>query len=186
MCDNELNISTDRLDIIVPSEDDLKEIMSYHVRNRRHLSQWEPLRKPEYYRKEHWESRIKSNIKSYNNFSSVYLYGRLKDKKKIVCACSYTNIIRGVFQSCFLGFSVDQTYEGMGYMSEAVRASIKYIFSKGIHRVQANYMPRNEKSAKLLKRLNLTIEGYARDYLFIDGKWEDHILTSLTNVSSEL
>jgi ribosomal-protein-alanine N-acetyltransferase len=47
-------------------------------------------------------------------------------------------------------------------------------------------MPRNEKSAKLLKRLNFTIEGYARDYLFIDGKWEDHILTSLTNVSSEL
>ena len=45
----------------------------------------------------------------------------------------------------------------------------------------ANYMPTNEASGKVLKRLGFTVEGYARDYLCLNGKWEDHILTSLTN-----
>jgi ribosomal-protein-alanine N-acetyltransferase len=45
----------------------------------------------------------------------------------------------------------------------------------------ANYMPANERSGKLLKRLGFTVEGYARDYLFIAGAWQDHVLTSLAN-----
>ncbi|MGH9831222.1 MAG: GNAT family N-acetyltransferase, partial [Blastocatellia bacterium] len=39
----------------------------------------------------------------------------------------------------------------------------------------------NSRSGKLLRRLNFVVEGYARDYLCIAGKWEDHIMTSLTN-----
>ncbi|MBE9234176.1 30S ribosomal protein S5 alanine N-acetyltransferase, partial [Cuspidothrix issatschenkoi LEGE 03284] len=45
----------------------------------------------------------------------------------------------------------------------------------------ANYMPHNRRSAKVLKRLGFVVEGYATDYLMINGQWEDHILTSLTN-----
>lgn len=45
----------------------------------------------------------------------------------------------------------------------------------------AAYLPHNQRSAKLLKRLGFVVEGYACDYLTIDGQWEDHILTSLTN-----
>lgn len=45
----------------------------------------------------------------------------------------------------------------------------------------ANYVPTNERSGRLLRRLGFTVEGYARDYLFIDGAWRDHVLTSLTN-----
>jgi ribosomal-protein-alanine N-acetyltransferase len=45
----------------------------------------------------------------------------------------------------------------------------------------ANYRPQNERSARLLERLGFTREGLAKDYLFIDGAWRDHVLTSLTN-----
>lgn len=45
----------------------------------------------------------------------------------------------------------------------------------------AAYLPDNERSGKLLKRLGFVVEGYARDYLMIDGQWQDHILTSLIN-----
>jgi ribosomal-protein-alanine N-acetyltransferase len=45
----------------------------------------------------------------------------------------------------------------------------------------ASYLPHNQRSGKLLKRLGFVVEGYARDYLLINGLWQDHILTSLTN-----
>ena len=45
----------------------------------------------------------------------------------------------------------------------------------------ANYRPENDRSRKLLERLGFVREGLARDYLFIDGAWRDHVLTALTN-----
>lgn len=66
-------------------------------------------------------------------------------------------------------------------MFEALEASIKYVFEDlKIHRVMANYMPINTRSAKLLYRLGFIIEGYAENYLLIKGQWEDHILTALS------
>jgi ribosomal-protein-alanine N-acetyltransferase len=50
----------------------------------------------------------------------------------------------------------------------------------------ANYMPRNQRSANVLKRLGFVVEGYARNYLLINNHWEDHILTSLTNPNWQL
>jgi ribosomal-protein-alanine N-acetyltransferase len=47
----------------------------------------------------------------------------------------------------------------------------------------ANYIPCNERSARVLKRLGFEVEGYARDYLFLAGNWQDHVLTSLINPS---
>ena len=68
-------------------------------------------------------------------------------------------------------------------MREALEeAAIPFVFNKmRIHRINANYLPRNERSGGLLRRLGFTVEGYARDYLYINGRWEDHILTSCTN-----
>lgn len=67
-------------------------------------------------------------------------------------------------------------------MSEAVGKAIQYMFEKQkLHRIMANYMPSNERSARLLRKLGFVIEGHAKKYLLINGQWEDHILTSLTN-----
>ena len=50
-----------------------------------------------------------------------------------------------------------------------------------LHRIMANYMPTNVRSARLLRRLGFVPEGFARDYLFIAGAWQDHVLTALTH-----
>ena len=67
-------------------------------------------------------------------------------------------------------------------MVEAVRAAVAYAFDDlRLHRVSASYLPRNRRSAHVLQRAGFQIEGYAKDYLRIDGRWEDHIIAAVTN-----
>ena len=67
-------------------------------------------------------------------------------------------------------------------MAEALRATNAWAFGElRLHRIMANYRPENERSARVLERLGFVCEGIARNYLFIDGAWRDHVLTSLTS-----
>ncbi len=50
-----------------------------------------------------------------------------------------------------------------------------------MHRIAASYMPHNKRSEAVLKHMGFEREGFAKDYLLINGKWEDHILTALHN-----
>ena len=67
-------------------------------------------------------------------------------------------------------------------MKRIVALAIDYGFNElGLHRIMANHMPDNERSAGLLKSLGFEREGYAREYLYINGRWEDHVLNALIN-----
>jgi ribosomal-protein-alanine N-acetyltransferase len=96
--------------------------------------------------------------------------------------CSLTNIVRGPFQACYMGYSVSEKYQGKGLMKDLCLHVIDYAFNElGMNRVMANYMPDNHRSAALLTKLGFVKEGFAKNYLLINGNWEDHILTSLLN-----
>ena len=72
--------------------------------------------------------------------------------------------------------------QGKGYMLEAVRGAVRFAFQDlRLHRVMANYVPRNRRSARVLRQAGFEIEGYARAYLCLNGRWEDHVLTAITN-----
>ncbi|MEZ1649930.1 ribosomal protein S5-alanine N-acetyltransferase, partial [Enterobacter hormaechei] len=91
------------------------------------------------------------------------------------------NVVRGSFHACYLGYSIGQKWQGQGLMYEALTVAIRYMQrTQHIHRIMANYMPHNQRSGNLLARLGFEKEGYAKDYLLIDGEWRDHVLTALT------
>lgn len=93
-----------------------------------------------------------------------------------------SNIVRGVFQACHLGYSVAARYQGQGYMKRIVQHAIAYAFDDlRLHRIMANHMPSNTRSEGLLRSLNFEREGYAKSFICINGKWEDHVLNSLVN-----
>ncbi len=72
-------------------------------------------------------------------------------------------------------------------MFEVAQASIKHMFEVvRVHRIMANHLPENFRSEKLLKRLGFDREGYARNYLKINGQWRDHLLNSLINPDPDL
>ena len=102
--------------------------------------------------------------------------------ERVVGNINFVQFQRGAAQYCTLGYGIAADREGRGLMREGLTAGIAHVFRVlNMHRIQANYVPWNRRSGGLLRRLGFTVEGYARDYLFLDGVWQDHVLTSLTN-----
>ncbi len=92
-----------------------------------------------------------------------------------------TEIVRGAFQACYLGFSLAADRQGKGYVREAAKSIIAFAFDDlGLHRIMANHMPENVRSAATLAALGFQKEGFAQAYLCIAGTWRDHVLTALT------
>lgn len=94
----------------------------------------------------------------------------------------FSNVLRDAFHACFLGYSLGGKWQGQAGMYEALQPTIRYMQRhQHMHRIIANCMPHNHRSVVLLTRLGFEPEGYAKDYLLIDGQWQDHILTALTH-----
>lgn len=86
-----------------------------------------------------------------------------------------SNIVRGAFQSAYMGYYVGAVYAGKGIMTEAIPLMLNLAFRElKLHRVEANIQPHNTASIALVKRLGFRLEGFSPRYLKIGGRWRDH------------
>ncbi|NJR50445.1 MAG: GNAT family N-acetyltransferase [Leptolyngbyaceae cyanobacterium CSU_1_3] len=175
--------STERLNIRLLEQRDIPAVIKYYEDNREFLEPFEPLRPKNFYTREFWSQKIDKGLIefSYDHSLRLFLFKR-SHPSQVIGSANFTQIVEGVSYSCCLGYSLAKSEQSNGYMTEALQTVIPHIFENiNMHRINANYMPHNRRSGSVLKRLGFAIEGYARDYLMINGKWEDHILTSLVN-----
>ncbi len=176
-------LQTPRLILRLFFHQDVPSILDYYLQNKDFLTQVEPTRPPGFYTQEFWQEQVQKGVLEFEWGESVKL-GLFKqaDPEILIGKVNLTQICWGASYSCALGYSLAEREQGRGYMTEALTAAIRYSFEDlNLHRIMASYMPRNERSGLLLKRLGFVVEGYARNYLMINGQWEDHILTSLLN-----
>ena len=150
-----------------------------------HLDRWSPPVAPEFFTAPFWAERLPVVVDDYACDRAARFVLQLRGAAvggAIIGTCNYTNIVRGAFHACHLGYQVGREHEGRGLMSEGLRAANAFMFTTmRLHRIMANFRPENERSRRLLQRMGFVEEGLARDYLFIDGAWRDHVLTSLVN-----
>ncbi len=174
---------TPRLIVRLLQQNDISEVLNYYSENREFLEPFEPIRPRNFYTREFWSQQIEKSLIEFGYDRSLRLFLFKKDApKKVIGAANFTQVSQGVSYSCSLGYSLAQAQQGNGYMNEALEVAVQYVFEDlNLHRINANYMPHNRRSGNVLKRLGFVVEGYARDYLLINGKWEDHVLTSLIN-----
>ncbi len=91
-----------------------------------------------------------------------------------------SSVRRGVSQCCAVGYWIGKPFAGQRYMTEALPAVIRFVFEDlGLRRLEAACLPNNEPSQKLLLSSGFAREGFARQYLCIDGAWQDHVLFGL-------
>ena len=181
----ELMLSTERLRISLPREDQAAAMLDFVVRNREHLKPWNPPEPEGLHTLAHWQEAVVKCTAAFEAASAVRFWLAPREQPdRVVGSIGYSQISRGPFCACVLGYQIDRECEGHGLMSEALRASNRYMFDEQkLHRIAANYRPENIRSGRLLAKLGFRIEGFARNYLFIDGEWRDHILTSIANVT---
>lgn len=157
-------------------------LANYFSVNEMHLQPWSPLVPRDHHTESAWRRRLEERETEFESGLSVHFIGTDKAESHVIGSCSLSNIVRGVFQACRMGYSVAERYQGQGYMKAIAEHAIRYAFRDlKMHRIMADHMPSNERSEKLLASLGFEREGYARDYILINGKWEDHVLNSLIN-----
>ena len=147
--------------------------------NRGFFEQWEPEREDGFFTLDAQLADIDSAIAeaeadrrhAFGIFLGDELVGRL----------SLSQIVRGVFQNAYLGYSIGERWNGQGLATEAVGVAVDFgLGDLGLHRVQAAVMPRNAGSIRVLEKNGFREEGYAVGYLCINGVWEDHRIFART------
>jgi ribosomal-protein-alanine N-acetyltransferase len=177
-------IQTERLLLRLPPVTAADAVAAYLERNRTFHAPWSPHTSESYYAASFWREQLERDESAFDAGDALRfcLFERGEPSGRVVGRAHFSSFMRGPFQACFLGYDLDEAVQGRGYMSEALPAAIAFVFNElGLHRVMAGYIPTNERSGRLLRRLGFTVEGYARDYLLIAGRWQDHILTALVN-----
>jgi ribosomal-protein-alanine N-acetyltransferase len=95
----------------------------------------------------------------------------------LVGGITLTNVRRGVAQAGSMGYWIGAPFAAQGYMTRGVLAMVPFAFDVlRLHRLEAACIPSNQPSIRLLERTGFTREGYAREYLCINGLWQDHLL----------
>jgi ribosomal-protein-alanine N-acetyltransferase len=178
-------IETQRLIIRLPEVADVPEVIRFYRENREHLQPVSPTYEADILHEATWLEQVRNRqpeLAAGAGFRA-FIFAR-ETPSRIVGNLNLTQVARGAFQSCVVGYNLAADEQGKGYMTEAVRAAVAFAFETWkLHRVAAGYMPRNTRSAAVLERCGFQIEGHAHAYLRINGRWEDHVLTAITNPS---
>jgi ribosomal-protein-alanine N-acetyltransferase len=115
-----------------------------------------------------------------------YLLRALRPSTEFFLACRHeddaiigflnlSEIVRGSFQSTYLGYGAVAAFAGRGYMTDALRLLLEEAFGRlRLHRVEANIQPGNAASISLVRRGGFRPEGMSPRYLKIGGRWRDH------------
>lgn len=154
------------------------------VRSRDWLEPWEPLGEPGSPDPITDPDAFKARCGAWErqrHFDAAYGFGIFRPKGAFVGEVSLGSVQRGPFQSANVGYWIDESHAGRGYMPEAVAVVLRFAFEQlGLHRVEAAIVPRNERSRRVAVKLGMREEGTSDRFLQIRGVWEDHVRYAIT------
>lgn len=145
--------------------------------SREFLLPWEPEWPANDLTRPAFRARVKRYHRDIADDTSYPFFIFSQDGRQLLGAITLSNVRRGVAQMGTLGYWIGALYTRRGYMTEAVGLTLDFAFDHlQLHRVEAACLPHNAASIALLHRSGFTQEGYARAYLKIAGRWQDHLL----------
>jgi ribosomal-protein-alanine N-acetyltransferase len=169
----------------MPQIADFEEWAALRETSRDFLTPWEPTWPLDDLTRAAFRRRIKRYAEDLRTDQGyAFLIARSSDGT-LVGGLTLANIRRGVAQAGSLGYWTGLPFVRQGYMTAAVRAVIPFAFmSLRLHRLEAACIPPNTASIRLLEKTGFVREGYAREYLCINGVWQDHLLYGRLNDGS--
>ena len=160
-----------------PQSGDYAEWAALREASRAFLTPWEPTWPADDLTRSAFRRRLRRYAEDQRN-DQAYAYFLFRSGDQVlVGGLTLANLRRGVAQAGSLGYWIGAPYARRGYMTAAVAALIPYAFTTlRLHRLEAACIPTNAASVSLLEKTGFEREGYAREYLCINGQWQDHLL----------
>lgn len=177
-----MELQTERLSIRPPKRGEGVRMAEYYIQNRDFLQPWYPTFRADDLDPGAWERAIPL-IDAERREGKALRLALFEPSGAVAGVANLTSISGRPSYRATLGYSLAERWQGKGLMREALDAILPAAIARfRLHRIEAAYIPRNERSGRLLEALSFVREGLASDYLLIDGRWEDHILTAWTNI----
>lgn len=175
-------IEGDGLVLRMPHMSDFTAWSSLREQSRSFLTPWEPLWPPYDLTRGSFRRRMRRYVRDVREDNAYpFLIFRAADRV-LLGGLSLSNVRRGVTQTANLGYWMGAPHAGKGYMTAAVRVMLPYAHNVlGLRRIEAACLPSNTPSIRLLERTGFRREGYGREYLCINGTWQDHLLFARLN-----
>jgi ribosomal-protein-alanine N-acetyltransferase len=170
-------ITGERVAMRAPQMADYAEWAQLREESRLFLTPWEPIWPDDDLTRAAYRRRLRRYADDQRTDQAYPFFLFRHEDNALVGGLTLANIRRGVAQAGSLGYWTGARYAGCGYMTDAVRALIPFAFlTLHLHRLEAACIPANKASIGLLEKNGFTREGYAREYLCINGVWQDHLL----------
>ena len=157
---------------------DAEAMLELRRANREHFTTGEPLHHESWFTLGAQRQALEA-LAAERRAGTREMFGIVVDER-IVGYVSLSQIFRGAFQNCFLGYAVDEGHTGRGLATAAVAEAVEYAWSIGLHRVQANVATTNAASRRVVEKNGFRYEGTALRYLHIGGRWTDHDMFAKT------
>ena len=184
-----LRLERNRVYLRFPVQRDWRNWAALRAESRDFLAPWEPTWAYDALTRGAFRRRLKM-YKTEMRQGVTYSFLILRRVDDVLLGgITLSNLRRGVAQSATLGYWIGSPHGNQGYMTDSLAAILEFAFSRiGLHRVEAACLPANEASRRLLLRSGFREEGYAREYLRISGRWQDHQLFAILrdNLPSEI
>lgn len=164
-------------------EPDARALCELLVRNRDYFSTGEPVLPDSYYTPAYQAQVIERDHASRAAGTGAMFL--IETEGVLVGRLNLSSVIRGAFQSASVAYLVDQGHTGRGIATSALGQLVTYAFDDlGLHRLQAEVLPSNTASKRVLAHLDFVHYGTAPEYLLIQGQWQTHDLFQLINSAS--
>ena len=173
----DIALKSGRISMRPPQISDWAQWAETREKNRAHIAPFEPTWSPNALEEDFFERRISRQSREWEGDRAYAFLIFKRADKSLIGGMNINNVCRGAAQFASIGYWIDKDHEGKGYMTEAIRMTLKYCFEDlDLHRVNASTLPENERSKKTLIAAGFKEEGYAEKYLSINGRWCDHVL----------
>ncbi len=172
---------TKRLVIKHLDETSAPNVLSFYQENQKLFEPWEPIHATQFYTLNYQKSLLiaERNLAARSQSIRYFVFEK-ENLNSIIGSINFYHILRSPNCSCKLGYKLAATAWHKGYAFEAISFLLPIIFrSYNLHRIEAEIMPNNQRSIELMKRLNFTYEGIARECCEINGSYENHCRYSL-------
>ncbi len=170
-----LALETENLRLSVLRKSEAARISEYFIKNREFHRKFSQTRTDEYFTVSTQRKYLAYDCESFLDGTLVPLWISLKGNDQVIGRVSFFNFAFGGMMSCACGYHLDKDHTGRGYMTEALRGAMAFVFDEyKMHRIEAFILPENEASVNLVKRLGFHYEGMRISYMHINGEYRDH------------